>query len=919
MINIHELACEFFGLPVDSDGFQLLGLVNSENIDANTIKRAMRRRYAQLLASPKSSSEDAELVKKYLGTITVELLHAAPTQTPLVEDSRQKLTPLDHSIIAALIAGGGWNSNTRSRLVSIAGSYSLTVGGLMRILEALAEAARNGKGPLAIERRNEIALDRTWATVPIKKSTFSIAEEYIFEVTKNFTPDFKAQNPLLTIKLAIVFGSLTLLAFILTLSVLFSEDVKKEIHVPFVPDSTSTLMNNEPVLNPVLFDVYPSFSVRSIGDELLQRSDEILTLPEHFAELHKYVAAISSSSDNERRTFFLKWEAAIDLLANGWVFADKDLVRSLELQIVLLIEAIEKNSQIFSRMLSAFAMKPITTQNPLSITANIWSTGILTRLACDKQLTIASKEQIKQSLIETSESCNQTVLKQKALAFYALELASRTEFNSTYLTLWEDWIQTVKSALLYENASVTFLNAISCLLNEGIDVSRESNSRLVIGRIVKEIEWAKSEVARDRVIEMYTAKTYSPEELQLLGLLLQRSKKASWLSSMCIIQPNDSMQTRSAKATLLLSNWPSESSTTTMVWNLSIPDGFTENLYAAWSRAYESVLHLPIDNPLVSARVRKVNEAAVYIWKGRPDLAFQKVDPTLFFEEIPQNTLTRLQRKSPDGEWSKLFRNAGSNSDRRIEIIETLAGAEHESLGEQDARTLATAALSNVYSRIRLAATHSIVTNFLHCPNVAIAIVDNFSDAKSNKQIVKLVANLTEAILPEQEEPDWLLHARRALVQHALTVENSNAEILDLAAVQLARSYIAEYLLLQPTALPPSREITPLESITLVVDEWVRYSSPFENTISNYEFNSLGIMQSFLRHQITYLQLLIIAEAKWRGQDKLYYSAQTSLTELGNATSIIEQMTMVELAIASHWNALFESIDTEYKNRLNNQ
>jgi hypothetical protein len=136
--------------------------------------------------------------------------------------------------------------------------------------------------------------------------------------------------------------------------------------------------------------------------------------------------------------------------------------------------------------------------------------------------------------------------------------------------------------------------------------------------------------------------------------------------------------------------------------------------------------------------------------------------------------------------------------------------------------------------------------------------------------------------------------------------------------VQLAHSYIAEYLLLQPTALPPSQEIPPLESITLVVDEWIRSSSPFESTISNHEFNSLGIMQSFLRHQITYLQLLIIAEAKWRGQDILYYSAQTSLTELGNATSIIEQMTMVELAIASHWNALFKSIDTEYKNRLNN-
>ncbi|MBT6282942.1 MAG: hypothetical protein HOJ00_06110, partial [Phycisphaerae bacterium] len=812
MNNTHELACEFFGLPVGSDEFRLLGLVNSENIDANAIKRAMRRRYAQLLVSPRALTEDAALVKNYLGTITVELLHTVPNHVPLVEGTRQRLTPLDHTIIAALIAGGGWNNKTRSRLVSIAGSYSLTVGGLMRILEALAEAARNGKGPLSIERRSELAINRSWLTVPAKKSAFSIAEEYIFEVSKNFTPNFKTQNKLLTIKLAIFFCLLTLLAFILSLSVLFAEDVNKEIHVPFVPDETPILAENEPVLNPVLFDVYPTFSVRSISDDLLQKSDEILTLPEHFSELYLYVTAISNSSDNEQRTFLLKWEAAIDLLAKGWIFSDKNLVRSLELQIVLIIEAVEKDSLLFSKMLLPFSMIPIRTQNPLSITENIWSTGMLTRLACDKQLKIASKEQIKQFLIETSDSCDQAVVKQKALTFYALELASRTEFNSAYLTLWENWIQTVKSALLYENASATFLSALSCLLNEGIDVSRESNSRLVIGRIVKEIEWAKSEDTRDRVIEMYTAKAYSPEELQLLGLLLQRSKKASWFSSKCIIEPSDSMKTRSEKATLLFSNWPSESSTATMVWNLSIPDGFTEKLYASWSKAYESVLDLPIDNPLVCARVRKVNEAAFYIWKGRPDLALQKVDPTLFFNEIPQATLTRLQRNLNDGEWSKSFRNAGSNSDRRIEIIESLAGTKYASLGENDARTLASAALSNVYSRVRIAATHSIVTNFLHCPNVAIAIVDNFSDAKSNKQIVKLVATLTEAILPEQDAPDWLLQARRALVQHALTVENSNAELLDLAAVQLAHSYLAEYLLLQPTALPPSGEIPPLES-----------------------------------------------------------------------------------------------------------
>jgi hypothetical protein len=122
-----------------------------------------------------------------------------------------------------------------------------------------------------------------------------------------------------------------------------------------------------------------------------------------------------------------------------------------------------------------------------------------------------------------------------------------------------------------------------------------------------------------------------------------------------------------------------------------------------------------------------------------------------------------------------------------------------------------------------------------------------------------------------------------------------------------------------PTALPPSREVTPLEAITLVVDEWMRSSAPFEKTVSSYEFKSLGIMQSFLRQQIAYLQLLIISEAKWRGQDKLYTNAYALIAELGNATSIIEQVVFLEKAIAHHWHSILSTIEIERKNRLDNQ
>ena len=62
------------------------------------------------------------------------------------------------------------------------------------------------------------------------------------------------------------------------------------------------------------------------------------------------------------------------------------------------------------------------------------------------------------------------------------------------------------------------------------------------------------------------------------------------------------------------------------MWNLSIPVGLDVELVRNWEDALSETTRLSDDNMLRFATLRILNEAAVSIWRGRPDLATRAID-----------------------------------------------------------------------------------------------------------------------------------------------------------------------------------------------------------------------------------------------------------------------------------------------------
>ena len=153
-------------------------------------------------------------------------------------------------------------------------------------------------------------------------------------------------------------------------------------------------------------------------------------------------------------------------------------------------------------------------------------------------------------------------------------------------------------------------------------------------------------------------------------------------------------------------------------------------------------------------------------------------------------------------------------------------------------------------------------------------------------------------------------------MQHALTVKYPEQKELDAVSNELARSLISETILIDPSILPPSREIDALAAIKMLVHTWKRDLTTMYASNSAIEFNPTGVMQEYLQYQIQYLQLLAAEEGRWRGLEEMSDSSRNITEASSNASNIVQQITRVEMQISRHWDRLLSDLNIEYKNAM---
>lgn len=912
----NRLASKFLGIPYTENPWMLLGIA-SGNSNAAAIANALRRRLAQLEVHPHAQSQEANIVRTHLEEVAVHLQgDCAPPPPTSAESVSQTLSPLDQAIIAALISEGGWNNKSRSRLVGVAASYSITVGALMRILEAFAKAARSGDGPLSRKKRVINKFDRSWVSVPKKKmSTTSAIESMISKAAEKITPELSSPTPEMTVGLAVFFSLLTLAAFILSLVVLLgdtseslTEGSNSEEYLPrFTQDETT-----EQELK--VFEQYPTFFVEGFDQSILEFAGQgVQQLP----ILRSLTSSLEKSLEYGKApddAIVHDWEQSLSTLSFGWPFIDSHTLQAAKTSLIQVLLAAEMYPGFAQQLVQSFRIPRLRSGEPLNIIRSIWSSGVLASLGCDLRLGQELRLEINKLELPEINTCNYLEARVQALIVLADQLLERTEFDDRVLEDWEAWLLLVKELSKKTSNLEPQLHVLTSIVSSDIDLLRNTNTRKVLGRIIRETDWVSSVLARDTVTELIRSRKATSIDLSLLTSLFYNSGNNSWFPVEGVVSQSSSLRDRKNISSQLKKDWPIDSSESISTWVVSLPIGLDVALVEEWEKETERLVQRSNSPDFYLVKLRLLNEAAVSIWKGRPDFAKGAIERAKLFE-IESVPHPKLVYPPTPGSFSDAWSSAG-NVEEKLVALQELSEKNVTDLSKRDADRLVGIAIKS-RSELRKAATDLIIYKFANAENIANSLLYTFAAARTKEQIAALVANLTDVILPEPTSQQWDSIARSAFVQHALTVAQPEVKQLDEIASELSTSLLSEFLLLNPEYLSLSSELSPNVAFQMLVDTWRTMLPPMYQVVNPEDFVPTGLLQKYLKKQLEYLLLLKGEEAKWRNENLVISSEYITLSTLHNESSIIDQLVSVEKQISIHWLRLFKEVTAEYERRMN--
>jgi hypothetical protein len=648
---------------------------------------------------------------------------------------------------------------------------------------------------------------------------------------------------------------------------------------------------------------------------MLKFADLGVEQPSQLATIAKSIQDALTKGEQAPTHLLQDWNTSIETLSSGWPFINSQILHASQTQIIHILLQAEMYPVFTKRLLSSFELPTITIGSPIHIPRIVWNSGMLATLRYEQRLNATTRNIVKSMQYPSITTSDFSKAKSLALHHIADVLIKRTEFDNKSLELWETWFIVVQQIQKFTRSSAHQVYIMRSILDSSIDLLRESNTRKVLGRAVSNSDWLSSSIARDDICALLGSEDPSSIDLCVLTTMFNQSAHTSWFPESYILNQNASIADRVSIAKTLKTNWPLDTSELVAVWNLAIPVGLDVALLQEWQDATTAAKRLPDDDVIRFATLRILNEAAVSIWKGRPDLATRAIEMAKRIEHDSSSHF-HTPLTEPDDSFTRSYLAAGKDQYDQIEVIEALLNSSATDLGVRDADLLASIALTNRKSKVRRAATKTIIEQFNNGPNIAIALVQYVSRAKTNEQVLSLVAHLTNAILPEQDSKNWKTIARKALVQHALIAGDKKLWELDEISNDISTSLIAEYLMLNPTALPLSKEVQPLDALEMVVDSWRRILPPTYTSDTGIDFNPTGIFQQYLLKQIEYYSLLQGEEARWRSQQHPIDNVPLLLKKLQQKKSILEQANTVELEIALHWSRLLKEILVENERRF---
>ena len=525
---------------------------------------------------------------------------------------------------------------------------------------------------------------------------------------------------------------------------------------------------------------------------------------------------------------------------------------------------------------------------------------MLASLKCSQLLSPDARSYAASLQHASVSTCDPAAAREESLKAIAVELFSTTEFDERTLELWEAWILAVSSIQHQESAQKLYLGTVELILLSSIDLLRESNTRNVLGRIIAQNSTITTLPFRESVVSIYKDSRVTVVDLSVLGNIIYASGIAPWFSTDYIIGLDTTEIQRQEITRALSTGWVIEK-TVQQISNASFLSVMSDRQQIdTWQLLFSS-LHRSDNLPVYVITLRLLNEAAVCISLGRTDQVeriFEKIDTFVF--DAPAST-TNVFPFGTDGNW------AAHASKTPIEALEVLAKSDATELGAIDARAIAGAALNHPTLQVRNAATDIIISKFKNSVLVATALLEYLGHSKSKPQVSKLVANLTEIVLPDPSSSTWNTESRHALVQHAIATAQPEKKILDYISNELTVSLLDEYVTVDASAVLSSIEVSPVEALRKLVDFRNHNQGSIKNS-SFFVFRPSGLLQQYLHLQLEYYAQLLRENNSHVAIDREAL-LQKFRSVVKNDSTIVEQIASIEYLIASQWDLYFSDLD----------
>lgn len=756
-----------------------------------------------------------------------------PIVAPTPARSRQpsiQLTAFDRHVLAVLVGAGGWNAAARASLVSLASLYGVSVQGLIKVINGLSEFAKSGGGRFGVSDITSGAERMPPAPATLVRREAQWPARITREVQDRLVEEIRDDSLTARIRMSVFFALLTLLAAIFFVQLLWPPQADPQSSEPA---SNSTASITAPVLDrsttrqppmairrqPLArFDDVPIFRGDPRPTEAVEAADECPQLPTELDRLSRRIVVSNEPSEAVYRS----WDDIVNIASTGWLLADDLVRRQIEQAVIDVLFAANDTPSVADRLLDPLRPSSHGAAEPLDVWRGAWMAGLLGRISADSGLAPATTDRARRQLEIAlgNASTGHLVEFDRAAAAWLDHivpgLIEVIEFDGSTYDTWECWLIAQRQVCSDESLNTSVIGAVGAMLATSVDLARPGPSSDVLGRLLATADFRTSPAIKNGVKAIFDdTERYDGNDLWVLTSLLAQYDVAPWFSEDLVLAFDADWVQRRRTADRIARRWPEVSlaiSESTMPRGISVnpqvgqrwlqlaerldeqsigsnPERLMEQL-TLWSWINEAAARLAEDEKSMAEEVLRRVAASIDAESDTARNAAMFGAAGLVDLGPARPAERRGQPIGADGRWATSFRESGRDIQQRLELLDALRVSSGTDLGLIDAREFVQLVYRGAPQEVRATAQAILGERFATGPNIALEMLNQFSQAPVHESISDSIRQLTGGVLPPARSQSWKIEARLALVEHAVMLRIPLDDRIDALSELVANSYV---------------------------------------------------------------------------------------------------------------------------------